>query len=325
MSAVVPKNYSPSFLSDRREQVVSATKAMKSPTQQMPDMNNYMNAGMDRFGSSMNKAGNAIIIELVVLTAAVIAIIFIIYILFQPIISNLFGSVLDTVNGITSITAESLGTITQTLGTVITTATAVVSQVSGVGVTTIGTLSNVLTTTLETTTNVIVGDGSPSSSGGILGSFKDVLQNISYEIVGGDPDNISKKGILTTINESIVNINNAIIGTSTQDGVLQTITNTAKEAITSFVDFIKDIGAVFFSVLNTIRTSMETVVAGIQDGIRYLVEPFLNTSYGIPAIARTLAGVVSNFNESIQSVSTNIKSGIDSVTEAVNGLSTIFG
>jgi hypothetical protein len=79
--------------------------------------------------------------------------------------------------------AESLGTITQTLGTVITTATAVVSQVSGVGVSTIGTLSNVLTTTLDTTTNVIVGDGTPGN-GGILGSFKDVLQDLSVEIVG---------------------------------------------------------------------------------------------------------------------------------------------
>lgn len=323
MSAVIPKNYSPSFLSDRRDQPAASTKAMKSP--QMPDMNNYMNAAMDKFGASMNKAGNAMIIELIVLTAAVIAIIFIIYILFNPLISNLFGSVLDTVNGITSITAESLGTITQTLGTVITTATAVVSQVSGVGVSTISTLSTVLTNTLENTTNVIVGDGSTGSSGGILGSFKDVLQNISYEIVGGDPDDSSKVGILTTINNSIVNINNAIVGVNNEPGVLQNISNTAKAAIESFVEFTRDIGAVFFSVLNTIRTSMETVVSGIQDGIRYLVEPFLNTSYGIPAIARTLAGVVASFNDSIQSVSTNIKSGIDSVTSAVNGLTNIFG
>lgn len=324
MSAVVPKNYSPSLLSDRRETSIS-----QGPAPKTKEMAPYSMPNFGSIGNMASSAGNAIIIQLIVLVAAVIAIIFVIYILFSPIISSLFGSVLDTVNGITSITAESLGTITQTLGSVITTATNVVNQVSSVGVSTISTLSNVLTSTLSRTTEVIVGDGGVNK--GVLGSFEDVLKQISAEIVGksAQGDTPAKEGILPQIGKSIVAINEAITG-KTEDGVfkkgiLQTITETAQTAIESFVDFVKDIGAVFFSVLNTIRTSMETVVSGIQDGIRYLVEPFLNTSYGIPAIARTLAGVVSQFNEAIKDVSSNIKSGIDSVTDAVRGLSSIFG
>lgn len=328
MSAVVPKNYSPSLLSDRRESssssaVVSQPKYSKTQSSMDPAM--YMEAAMSKFSSSANKASSALIIELVVLVVAVVAIIFVIYILFNPLISSIFGNVLDTVNGLTNITAESLGTITQTLGSVISTATGVINQVSGVGISTITTLTNVLTTTLKTTTTVIVGDGEDNK--GILGSFEQVLKGISQEIVG---DGAQKIGILGEINNSIVQINTVIVGkkaTATEDavvGVLQSITNTAKDAIEGFIGFIKEIGAVFFSVLNTIRTSMETVISGIQDGLRYLVEPFLNTSYGIPAIARTLAGVVSQFNEAVKDVSSNIKSGIDSVTSAINGLTTLF-
>lgn len=330
MSAVVPKNYSPSLLSDRRESSSSSAVASQpkySKTQSSMDPAMYMEAAMSKLSSSANKAASALIIELVVLVVAVVAIIFVIYILFNPLISSIFGNVLDTVNGLTNVTAESLGTITQTLGSVISTATGVINQVSGVGISTITTLTNVLTTTLDTTTTVIVGDGGTNK--GILGSFEQVLKGISKEIVG-DPEVVSDRGILGQINDSIVQINTAIVGkpaTATEEavvGVLQSITNTAKEAIEGFIGFIKEIGAVFFSVLNTIRTSMETVISGIQDGLRYLVEPFLNTSYGIPAIARTLAGVVSQFNESVKDVSSNIKSGIDSVTSAINGLTTLF-
>lgn len=323
MSAVVPKNYSPSLLSDRRESSTTVASQPKNPKNQSSlDPAMYMEAAMSKFSSAANKASTAIIIELIVLVVAVVAIIFVIYILFNPLISSIFGNVLDTVNGLTNVTAESLGTITQTLGTVINTATGVINQVSGVGVSTISTLTNVLTTTLKTTTTVIVGDGEDNK--GVLGSFEQVLKGVSSAIVG-DPNDSSKIGILGQINNSIVAINEAIVGDGQdKEGVLQAITRTAKEAIEGFVDFIKEIGAVFFSVLNTIRTSMETVISGIQDGLRYLVEPFLNTSYGIPAIARTLAGVVAQFNEAIKDVSSNIKSGIDSVTSAINGLTTIF-
>jgi len=339
MSVVVPKNYSPSLLSDRRDASMSGGYDRLKPSRASPDSSAMAQqpAPINFMQSQSGNSGNAMIIQMIVLVVAVVAIIFVIYVLFNPLISSLFGSVLDTVNGITSVTAESLGTITQTLGTVITTATGVVSQVSGVGINTISTLTNVLTNTLETTTNIIVGDGSTDPAGnvnkGILGSFELVLKGISNEIVGtpeikdsgGNVIQEERTGILPSINTSIVNINNIIIGTQTTDGLLQTISNTARDAIETFTDFIKDIGPVFFGVLNTIRTSMETIVSGIQDCIRYLVEPFLNTSYGIPAIARTLAGVVAQFNDSIKDVSSNIKSGIDSVTDAVNGLTNIFG
>lgn len=323
MSAVVPKNYSPSLLSERRESLRPAKKIVQEVSDDESSSSNNTKSAPGGTSTS------TLIIELFVLTAVVIAIIFIVYVMFSPIITNLFGTVIDTVNGISSVAAESLGTITQTLGSVINTATAVVNQVSGVGVSTISTLTTVLTTTLKTTTNVIVGDGSDDNKG-LLGSFENVLKGIAEEIVGREAKTTNgvttpaKIGLLTTINNTIENISVAIIGNDEKVGILTTIAETAKNSIESFIEFIQEIGTIFFSVLNTIRTSMETVISGITDGIRYLVEPFLNTSYGIPAIARTLASVVSEFNDAVSDIGSKIKQGIDAVANAIESIAGIF-
>lgn len=160
MSTIVPKNYSPTLVSERKDLAVNAQKNMQMIKKVSSGSGDAVMDVADRLA---DKAFKNVAIELLLLTGAAAVVIIIIYVLFKPLITTLFSTILDTVNGITTVTSETLATITETLGTVIETATDVVETIVTTTSTAITTISGTITDSLVTGINIIAGP--PSKSG----------------------------------------------------------------------------------------------------------------------------------------------------------------
>lgn len=155
MSTIVPKNYSPTLVSERKDLALNAQKNMQL-VKKVSGGGSGDNV-LDVADRLADKAFKNVAIELLLLTGAASVVILIIYVLFKPLITTLFSTILDTVNGITTITAETLGTITETLGTVIETATGIVEDIVSTTANSITTISGTITDTLATGINIIAG------------------------------------------------------------------------------------------------------------------------------------------------------------------------
>ena len=94
--------------------------------------------------------------------------------------------------------------------------------------------------------------------------------------------------------------------------------------VEEFVDIFKGVletaAEEFQNIIGAMRTGIETVVQGVQDGIRYLVDPFINDVYGIPAIARIMLQTVTSLTDGIKDVGENIKDAIGSISDAIGNL-----
>ena len=265
--------------------VVEKKDVVQSKTKQL-----YSNATM-----GMENSTKDVVLEIIVLAGAAVAVVMVTYLLFKPLFSGLFGSITDTITSITDVTAEALGTVTEVLGGVIEDASAAVGTVVGAINTTIGTLGTSITGTLTSVT------GSVSTVSGAVNSTISTATTAVNTAIGG---------VVTTFNTLVDNQNliiTAVISSlDTYIPAIQAVMTTASNE--------------FQALIASLREGADTVVQGVQDGIRYLVDPFVNETYGIPAIGNQMLSTITTLTTSIDSTGTNIKDALDSISAAISGL-----
>jgi phage-related protein len=310
MSAIAPRNSSPAIVVEKKDA-----------------FNNQIRRAVDSFSQpsgnsliALNVSTTGIVLEILVLAAAAVAIVIVAYLVFTPLFKGIFETALDTINTLTDITAETLGTVTEVLGGVIEDASDAIKTVTDTVSETIGTLSNTISGTLDS----IAGPATGSSEGGSLTRIADTVittvQDITEIIVSQDPRSETDsrpKGIIPRLVETV----DGIIDTTEEllvgdNGIM----NTIKGFIDDFRGVINTASQEFQEVLKALKSGADTVINGVQDGIRYLVDPFVNETYGIPAIGNKMLTTIETLTGGITSVGGNIQTAINSISSAINNL-----
>lgn len=236
-----------------------------------------------------------LILEIIILTAAAVSIVVVTYLIFKPLFTGLFGTVTDTIGTITEITSDALGTITGVVGGVIEDASSVVSTV----VTTTNTVINSISTTINTTLN----------------SAKTVVETV------GETMNTT----ISTLTSTTTSLMGTITSSFTQlmglqQGIITEIVTVTENAIDGFKTILETASGEFQNLISYLRQAGETIVQSVQDGIRYIIDPFINTTYGIPAIATLMLNTVQGLDKAIDDLGTNNKSGLDALTAAIESI-----
>jgi len=312
MSAIAPRNSSPAIVVERKDAIGSQIKNAINSI--MPP------GGGGSFDLSLNVAVKDVVLEILILAAAAVAIVIVAYLVFKPLFTGIFQTALDTINTLTDITAETLGTVTEVLGGVIEDASAAVTTVTSTVSSTIGTLRTTISGTLDSIAGPVT---TQNPQGGSLTKIANTVTTtvvnitdiiVSQELLSnGKPKGIIPRLALTI--ESLISITEDLLGDD--GGILETI----KEFVSEFKTVITLASQEYQAILISLKNSADTVINGIQDGIRYLVDPFINETYGIPAIGNQMLTTITQLTTGITTVGNGITIAINGITTAVNSLS----
>jgi phage-related protein len=309
MSAIAPRNSSPAIVVEKKDALPTQSRGMQN--QMMP----FMGGGQMMPYTPSTKD---VILEILVLAAAAIAIIIVAYVVFKPLFSGIFGTALDTINTLTDITAETLGTVTEVLGGVIEDAAAAISTVTGTISTTINTLSGTITGVLDNIAGPAVEGVSEGGTLTVLSNeVTKVIKNLTEIIISDELVNGKPKGIIPKLAAIIDDIIETTTEVLTGDNGIMTSIN---DFITMFKNVIETASEEFQNIIKSLKAGADTIINGIQDGIRYLVDPFVNETYGIPAIGNKMLLTIETLTNGISAVGNGIKEAIDSISEAIQGL-----
>jgi phage-related protein len=312
MSAIAPRNSSPAIVVEKKDAF-------------NPQLRNAMNS-FNPYGNqqmmTVTSSSKDVIIEIIVLAAAAVGIIIVAYIVFKPLFTGIFQTALDTINTLTDITAETLGTVTEVLGGVIDDASGVIKTVTNTVADTIDILSDTITGTLDSIAGPV---SSTNPEGGSLTKISNTIIStvneitdiiVSQENVGTEEDP-KPKGIIPRLVQTVDGIINTTEKLLTgEGGIMETITG----FINDFKGIIETASNEFQAILKSLKAGADTVINGITDGIRYLVDPFVNETYGIPAIGNKMLATIEVLTGGVEKVGDGIKEAIESISTAINGL-----
>lgn len=312
MSAIAPRNSSPAIVVERKDafnaQVRNAINSI-APSGGLSGGNNF----------AIKLQMPDVILEILVLAAAAVAIIVIAYLVFKPLFTGIFQTAIETINTITELTSETLGTVTEVLGGVIEDASGVIKTVTGTVSQTITSLSNTISVTLDS----IAGPVTDVSEGGSLTKIATVVTDtvvqltdiiVSQEIgANGKPKGIIPR--LAAVIDSIIEATEKLlIG---EFGIMPAISG----FINDFKEYVKIASEEFQKVLSAVITATKQVIGAVGDGIRYVVDPFLNETYGIPAIASKMLGTIEILTSGVTLVGSKIAEAINKLGGVISSVS----
>jgi phage-related protein len=236
-----------------------------------------------------------LILEIIVLTGAAMAIVIVTYLVFKPLFTGLFGTVTDTIGNITDITSDALNTITDVIGGTIEEASSIVTSVVNTTNIIINGIGDAINTSISTATGIVntVGSG--------INTTISTLTSTTTSLMG-------------TITGSF----NELMGL--QQGIISGIVSVTNDAIEGFKTILETASTEFQNLISTLRSAGESIIQSVQDGIRFIIDPFINETYGIPAIANLMLGTISTITGGITSLADNIKNGLEALVETIDGL-----